>query len=119
MAFKYMSSDSGQRERWDFHYTGTEVSTYARRKAALLLEEERGLEQALREALDGVAYSGKSEDLSRLRGRLHQKGEERERCEVFARELARAGDRIFSLDVDDLVYFKMEEGISDPTIVPE
>ena len=66
----------------------------------------------------GAAYSGRDEDVGRLRKRLREKGEERERCELLARELARAGERTVELGLGDLVYFNMDEGISDPTLAP-
>lgn len=119
MAFQYIKSDSGQRDRWVFHYPAHELAQFAQAKAQILLQEERGLEQALLVALQGVEYPGRDEDIGRLRRRLQTKGEERERCELFARELTRAGDRDFPVDVDDLVYFKMEEGISDPAFAME
>jgi hypothetical protein len=36
---------------------------------------------------------------------------------LLARELARAGDKIFALEVADIVYFGMDEAISDPATV--
>jgi len=89
----------------------------ARTKAAALLEEERSIERALAACLAGAPYHGRDEDLGRVRKRLREKGEERERCELLARELARAGERVFALELSDLVYFGMDEAISDPTPV--
>jgi hypothetical protein len=118
MAFVYMQGDRGQRSSWLFSYTCTEIAGRARTKAAVLLEEERGVERALMICLSGAAYSGREEDVGRLRKRLREKGEERERCELLARELARAGEQTVQLGLGDLVYFNMDEGISDPTVVP-
>ena len=115
MAFTYMRGDQGQRSNWRFHYTATEISARARTKAVALLEEERSIERALAACLTGAAYHGRDEDLGRIRKRLREKGEEREECELLARELARAGDQVVSLELSDLVYFNMDEGISDPT----
>jgi hypothetical protein len=118
MAFTYMQGDRGQRNSWLFNYTGAEVAARAQTKTAVLLEEERGIERALVGCVSGAAYSGREEDVGRLRKRLREKGEERERCELLARELARSGDQIVALGLGDLVYFGMDEGISDPTLVP-
>jgi hypothetical protein len=118
MAFTYMQGDRGQRNSWLFNYTCTEISGRARTKAAALLEEERGIERALVACVSGAAYSGREEDVGRLRKRLREKGEERERCELLARELARAGEQVVQLGLGDLVYFNMDEGISDPTVAP-
>jgi hypothetical protein len=78
-----------------------------------LLEEERGVEQALLACKGGGDYSGRKQDIARFRGRPRDKGEERERCELLARELERAGDRMFDLSLTDLVYFEMDEGITE------
>jgi hypothetical protein len=118
MAFTYMQGDRGQRNSWLFTYTCAEIAGRARTKAATLLEEERGIERALMACLSGAKYSGREEDVGRLRKRLREKGEERERCELLARELARAGEQTVQLGLGDLVYFNMDEGISDPTVVP-
>lgn len=115
MAFTYMRGDRGNRHNWRFHYKAIEISTRAKLKATFLLDEERGIEKALAACLAGTVYSGRDEDLSRLRKRLREKGEEREECELLARELARAGDNVVALELGDLVYFNMDEGISDPT----
>jgi hypothetical protein len=117
MAFHYLDDERGQREKWTFHYTGAELAPRARAKAIALLEEERSIEQALAACQAGAAYSGRSEDLARIRSRLQAKGEQRERCELLARELARAGDKVFALEVADIVYFGMDEAISDPATV--
>jgi hypothetical protein len=117
MAFHYLDDERGLREKWTFHYTGAELAPRARAKALALLEEERGIERAMAACQAGAAYSGRSEDLSRFRSRLQEKGEQRERCELLARELTRAGDKVFALEVADLVYFGMDEAISDPTTV--
>ena len=117
MAFHYLEGDRGLREKWTFHYTGAELAPRARAKAAVLLEEERGIERALAACQAGAAYSGRGEDLSRFRSRLQEKGEQRERCELLARELARAGEKLFALEVSDLVYFGMDEAISDPVTI--
>jgi hypothetical protein len=117
MAFHYLDDERGQREKWSFHYTGTELAPRARGKAATLLEEERSIERALAACQAGPVYSGRGEDLGRFRSRLEAKGEQRERCELLARELARAGDKLFALEVADIVYFGMDEAISDPTTV--
>src|SRR5581483_4237820 len=88
-----------------------------RTKSAALLEEERSIERALAACLSGAAYPGRDEDLGRLRKRLREKGQEREECELLARELARAGENMVALELGDLVYFNMDEGISDPTLI--
>jgi hypothetical protein len=111
MAFTYMRGDRGQRSSWRFHYKAAEISARARTKAAALLEEERSIERALAVCLSGATYPGRDEDLDRLRKRL----QEREECELLARELARAGEQVVALELGDLVYFNMDEGISDPT----
>ena len=115
MAFTYMRGDRGQRSSWRFQYKAAEISARARTKAAALLEEERSIERALAACLSGATYTGRDEDLDRLRKRLREKGQEREECELLARELARAGESVVSLELGDLVYFNMDEGISDPT----
>jgi hypothetical protein len=115
MAFTYMRGDRGQRSSWRFHYKAAEISARARTKAGALLEEERSIERALAACLSGTTYPGRDEDLDRLRKRLREKGQEREECELLARELARAGEQVVSLELGDLVYFNMDEGISDPT----
>src|SRR4051794_38939859 len=112
MGFTYIVSVRGRRSDWKFLYTGDEVAPFARTKAAALLGEERGLEQALAACKAGVAYVDRKEDVAKFRKRLRAKGEHRERCELLAREMVRAGDRKFELDLDDLVYFGMDEGIS-------
>ena len=118
MAFYYMQGDRGQRNSWLFTYTSAEIAKRAQAKAETLLEEERGIEQALTTCLNGAKYSGREEDVRRLRDRLKDKGEERERCELLARELARAAEQPVELALGDLVYFNMDEGISDPTVTP-
>jgi len=115
MAFTYMRGDRGQRSSWRFHYKAAEISARARTKGTALLEEERSIERALAACLSGATYPGRDEDLSRIRKRLRDKGEEREECELLTRELARAGEQVVSLELSDLVYFNMDEGISDPT----
>ncbi|WP_020475664.1 hypothetical protein [Zavarzinella formosa] len=117
MAFTYMQGERGERNGWLFHYVGEELSPRAKVKAMALLDDERSIERALTTCLSGAAYSGREEDISRFRKRLREKGEERERCELLARELARAGERVFSLALGDLVYFGMDEAISDPATV--
>jgi hypothetical protein len=117
MAFHYLDDERGLRDKWTFHYTGAELAPRARAKAAALLEEERSIERAMAACQAGAPYSGRGEDLSRFRSRLREKGEQRERCELLARELARAGDKVFALEVADIVYFNMDEAISDPTTV--
>ncbi|OWK41849.1 hypothetical protein [Fimbriiglobus ruber] len=117
MAFHYLDDERGLREKWTFHYTGADLAPRARAKAVALLEEERGIERAMAACQAGAAYSGRSEDLSRFRSRLQEKGEQRERCELLARELTRAGDQVFALEVADIVYFDMDDAISDPTTV--
>jgi hypothetical protein len=112
MGFVYIRSVRTARREWRFVYTGTELAPFARAKALKLLEEERGLERALAACRAGEAYAGRKEDISKFKHRLRTKGEERERCEVLAREFARAASRPFELDVDDIVYFGMDEGIS-------
>jgi hypothetical protein len=112
-----MRSDRGQRFSWRFNYKAKEIADRARAKAAVLLEEERGIERVLAACLSGAAYSGRDEDLTRFRKRLREKGEEREQCELLARELARSGEQVIALELGDLVYFGMDEGISDPTPV--
>ena len=111
--------DGGKRDRWTFWYSGTDLAARARAKATALLEEERGIEAALTACQAGATYSGRDEDLARFRQRLKEKGRERERCELYARELARAGVRIFELELGDLVYFGLDEGTSDPAARPE
>lgn len=117
MAFHYLDDERGLRDKWTFQYTGAELAPRARAKAVSLLEEERSIERALAACQAGATYSGRGEDLSRIRSRLREKGEQRERCELLARELARAGEKVFALEVADLVYFNMDESISDPTTV--
>lgn len=117
MAFHYLEDERGLREKWTFQYTGAELAPRARAKAGVLLDEERGIERALAACQAGAAYSGRGEDITRFRKRLAEKGEQRERCELLARELTRAGERLFSLEVSDIVYFGMDEAISDPTTV--
>lgn len=117
MAITYLDDERGLREKWTFRYTGHELAPRAKAKAAVLLDEERSIERALAACKAGESYSGRSEDLSRFRSRLESKGEQRERCELLARELARAGDSVFLLEVGDLVYFGMDEGTSDPTVI--
>jgi hypothetical protein len=117
MAFHYLDDDRGQRDKWTFHYTGAELAPRARAKAIALLEEERSIERAMAACQAGAAYSGRGEDLERIRSRLQAKGEQRERCELLARELARAADKVFALEVADIVYFDMDEAISDPATV--
>jgi hypothetical protein len=112
MGFTYIEGGRGQRDGWTFRYTGAELAPRARAKAAALLEEERGLERAFAACKAGGAYSGRKEDLARFRQRLRDKGEQRERCELLARELERAADRVFELGLGDLVYFGMDEGIT-------
>ncbi|MBL8618614.1 MAG: hypothetical protein JNM72_23580 [Deltaproteobacteria bacterium] len=114
MAFHYLDEERGNRDEWVFCYTGAELAPKARAKATTLLDEERGIEQALAACEAGAAYSGRGEDLTRIRKRLQAKGEQRERCELLARELERAGDTVFELQVADMVYFGMDERISDP-----
>ena len=117
MAFHYLDDESGQREKWTFRYSGAELAPKARAKAVALLEEERSIERALAACQAGAAYSGRSEDLARIRSRLRAKGEQRERCELLARELTRAAEEAFALGVADIVYFGMDEAISDPASV--
>ena len=117
MGFHYLDDERGQRDKWAFHYTGAELAPRARAKAITLLLEERSIEQALAACQAGAAYPGRSEDLSRIHSRLQANGEQRERCELLARELARAGDRVFTLEVADIVYFGMDDAISDPATV--
>ena len=119
MGFTYIVSSRGRRREWTFLYSGTELASYARSKAASLLEEERGLRRALTACRTGEPYAGRKEDLAKLKGRLQGKGELRERCELLARELARAGDRQFEMDLEDLVFFEMDEGITSPGIEAE
>ena len=108
MAFTYMRGDRGQRSNWSFNYTAAEIAVRARTKAAALLEEERSIERALVACISGPAYSGRDEDLGRFRKRLREKGEEREKCELLARELARAGEQVMELELGDLVYFNAD-----------
>jgi hypothetical protein len=112
MGFRYIEGGRGHRDSWTFRYTGAELVPRARAKAVALLNEERGIERALAACKAGGAYSGRKEDISRFRQRLKAKGEERERCELLARELERGGDRLFELALSDLVYFEMDEGIT-------
>lgn len=112
MGFTYIVSIRGRRREWRFLYRGVELAPYARAKAAGLLEEERGLRRALAACRSGESYSGRREDIAKLKKRLAGKGEERERCELLARELARAGEREFELELDDLVYFGLDEGVT-------
>lgn len=113
MGFRYITSRRGQRREWRFLYRGSELAVYARAKAVALLEEERGLQRALAACRKGESYIGRKEDLAKFKRRLQDKGEERERCELLARELDRAGEKEFELDLDDLVYFGMDEGITE------
>jgi hypothetical protein len=113
MGFRYIEGKRGQRNDWTFRYTGAELAPRARAKASTLLEEERGIERALLACKGGGAYSGRKEDIARFRSRLRDKGEERERCELLARELERAGELVFDLSLADLVYFGMDEGITE------
>jgi hypothetical protein len=117
MAFTYLEGQGGQRDHWTFNYTGAELAPRARAKAAVLLDEERGIERALAACEAGGTYSGRDEDLARFHKRLREKGQERERCELLARELARAGARVFALALGDLVYFGLDEAITDPAVV--
>jgi hypothetical protein len=117
MGFTYIAGKRGQRENWTFHYTGAELAPRARAKAVALLEEERGIERALLASKTGGTYSGRKEDLARFRQRLQDRGEEREGCELLARELERAGQRLFELGLGDLVSFGMDEGITDSSVV--
>jgi hypothetical protein len=113
MGFRYIQGKRGKREEWTFQYTGAELAPRAKAKAAALLEEERGIERAITTCRAGGAYSGRKDDISRLRERLTGKGEQRERCELLARELERAGERVFELGLGDLVYFGIDEGITE------
>ncbi len=117
MAFVYLEGERGHREGWTFQYTGAELAPRARAKAVALLDEERGIERALATCAAGRVYSGRDEDISRFRKRLREKGEQRERCELLARELARAGTRVFELELADLVFFGMDESITDPATI--
>jgi hypothetical protein len=91
MGFRYIEGKRGKRNDWTFCYTGAELAPRARAKAAALLEEERGVERALLACKGGGDYSGRKQDIARFRGRLRDKGEDRERCELLARELERGG----------------------------
>jgi hypothetical protein len=118
LGFTYIGSDRGRRREWTFLYRGAELAPYARAKATALLEEERGLRRALAACRAGEPYSGRREDINKFKQRLQSKGEARERCELLARELARAGERAFELGVDDLVYFGLDEGITSEEVGP-
>jgi hypothetical protein len=76
------------------------------------------LRRALAACRAGEPYSGRREDIAKFRRRLQDRGEERERCELLARELARAGEQTFELGLDDLVYFGMDEGITSEEVGP-
>jgi hypothetical protein len=119
MGFSYIETSRGQRSTWRFLYRGTELAPFARTKAATLLEDERGIGKALATCRSGPAYSGRREDVAKLKRRLRDKGEARERCELLARELARAGEREFELALDDLVYFGLDEGITSEGVGPD
>jgi hypothetical protein len=41
MGFRYIRGSRGKRDGWAFHYTGAELASHARAKAAGLLEDER------------------------------------------------------------------------------
>jgi hypothetical protein len=112
VGFTYIEERRGHRDNWVFQYKGADLALRARVKAVALLEEERGIERALAACKAGDAYSGRKEDIARFRQRLKAKGEERERCELLARELERAADLVFELGLGDLVYFGMDEGIT-------
>lgn len=116
MGFNYLGEERGLRHEWTFRYTGAELAPRARAKATQLLAEERGIEQAVHNCQAGGEYSGWEDDLSRLHERLRAKGEERERCELLARELARAAGELFELQVGDLVYFELDAEITDPSV---
>jgi hypothetical protein len=116
LGFTYIVSGRGQRREWRFLYRGAELAPYAQSKATALLEEERGLRRALAACRAGEPYSGRREDIDKFKRRLQSKGEARERCELLARELTRAGEREFELALDDLVYFGLDAGITSEQV---
>lgn len=101
----YWDERQTEREKWKFHYKGSELLQAALKKRNAARQAETVSREQMAVFMRDRKISMDSDDVKKCKAEIDKSATLAEQCGVYVHEFTRNGDREYTLGIGDVTFF--------------